>query len=86
MVDITALPERHCEPAHYDNRLGMKGAELGRTLGAVRSGIGSATPATGITVNGSVYVLRRGMKFSEAEFMQYRKCVGGGPSSKTCSR
>ncbi len=23
---------------------------------------------------------------SEAEFMQYRWCVGGGPSSKTCPR
>ena len=32
------------------------------------------------------YTLRRGVKFSEAEFMQYRKCVGGGPSSKTCPR
>src|ERR1700728_3329032 len=36
--------------------------------------------------DGSLYALRRGVKFSEAEFMQYRKCVGGGPSSKTCPR
>jgi hypothetical protein len=39
-----------------------------------------------MAVSASVYVFRRAVKFREAEFVQYRKCVGGGPSSKTCPR
>ena len=31
-------------------------------------------------------LLQAGVKFNATPLMQYRRCVGGGPSSKTCPR
>src|SRR5262245_2074989 len=46
----------------------------------------SSTSRNGISWKDKAQAFLRATKFKDAEFMQYRRCVGGGPSSNTCPR